>query len=159
MHNNCENKMTRLCRVCIIGEYIIPMFIAGGTAYCRWRMNWYRGSGWMRPSQTAPFTSAVPSSGSRMYLTTMTPAITDGGTLAPPCTPGKSFMHHPSCLCSSDSIYVFLSIIFMCMIVLFVIKAKGYRSEGLLPLSMWRMELRLHYTRHNPWKWLDMQAN
>jgi hypothetical protein len=114
----------------------------------------------MRPSWTAPFTSAVPSSGSRMYLTTTTPAITDGGTLAPPRTPGnKSFTHHPSWLCSSDSIYVFLSIISMCMIVLFVIRAKGYRSEGSLPLSMWRMELRLHYTRHNPWKWLDMQTN
>jgi hypothetical protein len=63
------------------------MFIAGGTAYCRWRMNWYSGSGWMRPSRTAPFTSAVPSSGSRMYLTATTPAITDGGTLAPLRTP------------------------------------------------------------------------
>lgn len=69
------------------GKKVLPMFIAGGTAYCRWRMNWYSGSGWMRPSRTAPFTSAVPSSGSRMYLTATTPAITDGGTLAPLRTP------------------------------------------------------------------------
>jgi hypothetical protein len=41
----------------------------------------------------------------------MTPAITDGGTLARPRTPGnKSFTHH-ACLCSSDSIYVFCFVI------------------------------------------------
>jgi hypothetical protein len=34
----------------------------------------------------------------------------------------------------------------------------SYRSVGLLPLSMWWMELLLHYTRHNPWNWLDMQT-
>lgn len=59
-------------------RYRLPMFIAGGTAYWRWRMNWYRGSGWMRPRRTAPLTKPVPSRGSRMYLTTTMPAITDG---------------------------------------------------------------------------------
>jgi hypothetical protein len=32
----------------------------------------------MRPRRTAPLTKPVPSRGSRMYLTTTMPAITDG---------------------------------------------------------------------------------
>ena len=108
-HNIFKNKTTRLRRGCII---ILPMFNAGGTAYCRWRMNWYRGSGWMRPSRTAPFTSAVPSSGSITYLTAMTPAITDGGTLAPPRSPGKSFTHHA---CTHQMIFVFFFFVIICM--------------------------------------------
>jgi hypothetical protein len=47
-----------------------------------------------------------------MYLTTMTPAITDGGTLAPPRTPGKGFTHHA---CAHQirytSIYVFCFVV------------------------------------------------
>jgi hypothetical protein len=34
---------------------------------------------------------------------------------------------------------------------------QSYRSVGLLPLSMWRMELLRRCTGHNnPWNWLDM---
>ena len=49
--------------------------------------------------------------------------------------------------------------LYACMVLLLVIRAKqSYRSEGLLPLSMWWMELLLHCTGHNPWNWLDIHT-
>lgn len=52
---------------------IVPMFMAGGSAYCNRRTNWYKGSGFTRPSWTAPLTMAMPNRGRNIYRTTMIP--------------------------------------------------------------------------------------
>lgn len=67
----------------------LPMFIAGGTAYCKNRMNWYRGSGCTRPRLIAHLTIPTPIMGRIIKRTTKTP-ITRELRMSDPCRPGKS---------------------------------------------------------------------
>ena len=78
-----------LCFRCIS----IPMFMAGGSAYCNRRTNWYKGSGFTRPSWTAPLTMAMPNRGRNIYRTTMIP-IRSEARIPEPFKPEIEKHHH-----------------------------------------------------------------
>lgn len=67
--------------------WLIPMFIAGGRAYCSRRTNWYNGSEWMNPAFTAALTMTIPSRGMKRWRIAMIPAIRDSGTADDPFKP------------------------------------------------------------------------
>jgi len=80
-------KMAFVFLFIIEGDCNSLMFIAGGTAYCRSRMKWYKGSECTRPRQTAHWTINMPIKGKAMNRTTMTPRITES-LIGGPCRPG-----------------------------------------------------------------------
>lgn len=59
----------------IYHKHFLPMFIAGGSAYCTKRMNWYKGSECTRPRRIAPLITIIPTRGNMIYRTTTTPII------------------------------------------------------------------------------------
>lgn len=76
-----KNTLYKLIYLFII--IIIPIAIAGGSAYWRRRMNWYKGSTCTKPKCVAPLTITTPKIGSIIYLTAMIPRIVQNGVLAP----------------------------------------------------------------------------
>lgn len=64
--------------IVFISQYwklIVPMFIAGGSAYWSRRTNWYNGSEWTKPKRIALLTMIMPKRGRKIYRTAMMPKI------------------------------------------------------------------------------------
>lgn len=67
----------------IIKVYVLPIFMAGGSAYWRRSTNWYKGSICTKPKCVAPLIIRTPKIGSKIYRTAMIPIIVQNGVLAP----------------------------------------------------------------------------
>lgn len=68
---------------CMFDDIVIPIAIAGGSAYSRRRTNWYKGSGCTKPNWVAPLITRIPKIGSMIYRTTNIPMIVQNEVSAP----------------------------------------------------------------------------